>query len=67
MIFKRYIFIHLRKKEKTWAGGGAEGEGEAGFPLSRKPESGLHPSILGSGPEPPRHPKPLHDLKNKTY
>ena len=27
------------------------GEGEAGFPLSRKPDAGLHPRTLGSRPE----------------
>jgi len=30
------------------AGGGAEGEGEADFPLSRKPHAGLDPRTLVS-------------------
>jgi len=33
----------------TQAGG--VGEGEAGFPLSREPDAGLHPRTLGSRPE----------------
>ena len=30
----------------------AEGEGEAGSPLSREPDTGLDPRTLGSWPEP---------------
>jgi len=33
----------LRAREHEWGRGGAEGEGEADSPLSRKPDTGLHP------------------------
>lgn len=36
-------FIYLREREKAQAGGWAEGEGEAGSPLSKEPDSGLIP------------------------
>ena len=45
--FKRFLFIYLREREtaseRAQAGGAAEGEGEAGFPLSREPDAGLAP------------------------
>jgi len=34
--------------ECTSRGSSKEGEGEAGFPLSRGPDAGLHPRTLGS-------------------
>ena len=37
-----------RDRERGQAEEAAEGEGEAGFPLSRQPDAGLHPRILGS-------------------
>jgi len=37
-------FIYLR--ERAW--GGEEGKGEADSPLSREPDVGLHPRIVGS-------------------
>ena len=46
----KILFIYLRKKERAQSGGAAE-EGEAGS-LSREPNMGIHPRILGSGPEP---------------
>ena len=39
-------------KSENELGGGAEGEGEAGSPLTRKPDVGLDPGALESGPEP---------------
>ena len=57
--------MYLFERKKTQAGGGAEGEGEAGSPLGREPDMGLDPRTLGSPPEqksdtsltePPRHP-----------
>ena len=49
--FLRFLFIYLTEtaREGTQAGGG--GEGEAGFLLSREPNSGLNPRILGFWPE----------------
>ena len=41
-----------RERAGTWMGGGAEGEGEAGSPLSREPDAGLYSRTLGSWPEP---------------
>jgi len=37
-----------QEKEQAQAGGAAEGEGEAGFPLSWEPNVGLDPRTLGS-------------------
>jgi len=37
-------------------GGGALGEGEANSQLSKEPNAGLDPRILGPRPEPPRCP-----------
>jgi len=34
-------------RENTQAGAATEGEGEAGFPLSREPDAGLDPRTLG--------------------
>jgi len=44
-IFKK-IFIYLfdREREGEQAGGAAEGQGEAGYPLSREPDRGLIPA-----------------------
>jgi len=54
-----YLFVvgesereRARARAHTQAGRGAEGGGEAGFPLSREPDSGLDPRIPGSCPEP---------------
>ena len=41
------------------AGGVAEGEEEVGFSLSREPNVGLDPRILGSQPEPKADTKPI--------
>ena len=41
-----YLLIYLR--ERAQVGGAAEGEGEAGSPLSREPNVGLNPRSLGS-------------------
>ena len=38
-----FIYLFDRESERTQAGGAAEGEGEAGFPLSKKPDMGLDP------------------------
>ena len=46
-LFKKY-FVYLFDTERAQVGGGAEGEGEAGSPLSREPHMGLNPRILGS-------------------
>ena len=37
-----------RESAHAQAGGAAEGEGEADFPLGKEPDSGLHPRTLGS-------------------
>jgi len=37
----------LRERARAQAGGAAEGEGEAGFLLSREPDVGLDPRTLG--------------------
>jgi len=46
----KILFAHLRERgrESAQAGGGAEGEGEAGILLSRDPDLGLDPRTLGS-------------------
>ena len=58
--FKIYLFIYLfvrereREREKSesehkqteW-----QAEGEAGLPMSKEPDPGLNPRILGSWPE----------------
>ena len=36
------------RKRRHESGGGAEGEGEAGSPLSREPDAGLDPRTPGS-------------------
>ena len=46
------IYLFDRERERTQAGGVAEGEGEAGSPMSRDPNSGFQPRTLGSQPEP---------------
>ena len=45
LIFKS---IYLFDKERAQAEGAAEEEGEAGCPLSREPNAGLHPRTPGS-------------------
>ena len=49
----KILFIYLREwaSERAWAGGGAEGEGEADSLLSREPSVGLNPRTLGPWPE----------------
>lgn len=47
--FFKILFIYLTERERTPEGGA--GEGEAGFPLSREPDAGFDPIILGSRPE----------------
>ena len=37
----------MRDRERESAGGAAEGEGEAGFLLSREPNAGLDPRTPG--------------------
>ena len=48
----KILFIYLtereRERECAQAGGAAEGEGEPGSLLSRKPDVGLHARTLGS-------------------
>ena len=40
-----------REREKEHTQEEQEAEGEAGSPLSREPNSGIHPRMLGSRPE----------------
>ena len=47
LFFFKILFIE-RKHELVGEGGWAEGEGDAGSLLSRKPDVGLHPRTLGS-------------------
>ena len=42
-----YSFMRERERASI-SGGEAEGEGETDSPLSREPDAGLHPKILGS-------------------
>ena len=52
--FLKILFIYLTERDTAREGtqvGGVE-EGEAGLPLSREPDGGLHPRTLGSPPEP---------------
>ena len=49
--FKIFIYLRERKQERAWAGGEAEEEGEANFPLSREPDVGLNPRTPRSWPE----------------
>lgn len=46
LFFKIYLFIHLTERERAQAGGTADGDGEAGSPLSS--DAGLDPRLLGS-------------------
>jgi len=48
-LFKIYLF--QREKERAQAEG-AEGGGRSRLPLSKEPDVGLDPRILGSSPEP---------------
>jgi len=49
LFFKFYLFIHQReRKHMHKQGGGAEGEGKTGSPLSKEPNAGLNPWALGS-------------------
>jgi len=41
----------VREREQEYKQGERQAEGEAGSPLSKKPDAGLDPRILGSGPE----------------
>ena len=43
IFLKKILFIHLRERERAWAGRGAEGEAEADSPLSREPDAALDP------------------------
>ena len=49
LFFKDFIYLFEIEHEP---GGEAEGEGDAGFPLSREPDVGLDPRTLESWPEP---------------
>ena len=51
----------MKDNERAQAGGKAEGEGEAGSPLSREPYVGLDASTLGSWPELKRQTEPLSE------
>ena len=43
-----YLFERVtRKREKERAQAGGRAEGEADFPLTRKPNTGLHPRTMG--------------------
>ena len=46
--FLKILFIYLFERESMKGGGGAEGEEEADFPLSRESNVRLHPRTLGS-------------------
>ena len=46
--FFKVLFIYLTQREPKQRERQAEGEGEAGSPLSREPEVGLDPRTLGS-------------------
>ena len=46
-ILLKILFIYLRETERSQAGGGAEGEGEASSPLSKEPNLGLRGLIPG--------------------
>ena len=48
--FKYFIYLTDRETGRGSISR-AEGKGEAGFPLSREPDVGLHPRTLGSWPE----------------
>jgi len=47
-IFKDFISEKERMSERAQAGRAAEGEGEAGCPLSKEPHVELDPRTLGS-------------------
>ena len=50
--FLDFINLFVRERERaSTAGGAAEGEGEAGSPLSKEPNARLDPRTLESGPE----------------
>jgi len=42
----------LSERERESTAGGVAGEGQADSPLTREPDVGLDPGILGSWPEP---------------
>ena len=48
ILFIIYLRERAHKQGKSGKPKGAEGEGEAGSPLSREPSVGLHPRTLGS-------------------
>jgi len=47
LFFNIFIYLFDREIEHKWAERQAEGEGEAGSPLSREPDAGLDPRTLG--------------------
>ena len=52
--FLKILFIYLREIETASERGNTSrgsGRGEAGFPLSKEPDSGLDPRIVGSRPD----------------
>ena len=55
--FKDFIYLFDRGRERAHKQGEqqAEGEGEAGPSLSKEPDWGIYPKILGSWPEPKAH------------
>ena len=48
---KDYIYFERESAHKQTRGAEEEGEGNAGSPLSREPNAGLHPRTLRSRPE----------------
>ena len=52
IFWRFYLFIWKRETTREGTQAGGVGEGEAGLPLSREPDAGLHPRVLGSWPEP---------------
>ena len=50
--FLKILFSYLTEKEHKQGEQKAEREGEADSLLSREPDAGLHPRVLGSWPEP---------------
>ena len=49
--FKDFIYLFGREGKRVQAGGAAEGEEEAGSPLSSEPHKGLDPRTLESRSE----------------
>ena len=44
--FLRFYLTERKRDQKAQAGGMAEGEGKAGFPLSREPDGPWDPGII---------------------